>query len=436
MMSATRVKRSDATPPPSATPNLDRYLPFLRYWWLFRLTPLGRALLVAWFLSGTLGSTSIDVPLFRLFFFLCCLLIVALVAGWMLRPRLKATINVPANVVAGERALIEVLLHNPRRRRAYDVGVSHFEGLVPVEEEPGLVNVAAAETTRYQVALRPVRRGLYAPLNLRAFSARPFNLFRTPAVRTVGRVNPLVPKALETSLLVLPRFQPLAQVILPVAARHHPGGIALLSNVGESPEYIGNREYRPGDPLRRIDFKAWARLGKPAVREYQEEYLARIALVLDTYVPPGRRAPKEGYPDFEAAVSLTAAIADVLARGEYLIDLFAAGPELHVFRAGRHMAHFDNVLEILASVDACRTNPFDNLAPALVDELGSVSAVVGVFLDWTPEREQLMRVAQDHGCAVKALVVRDGAPTIPLDTADFAVVQLTPAQVQAGVEVV
>ena len=72
---------------------------------------------------------------------------------------------------------------------------------------------------------------------------------------------------------------------LDVGKRYQPGGIALTSHIGESPEYIGNRDYRPGDSLRRIDPRAWARLATPIVREYSEEYYCRIALVLDTYVP-------------------------------------------------------------------------------------------------------------------------------------------------------
>ena len=34
----------------------------------------------------------------------------------------------------------------------------------------------------------------------------------------------------------------------------------LLSDHFEHGKDIGNREYRPGDPMKRIDFKAWARL--------------------------------------------------------------------------------------------------------------------------------------------------------------------------------
>ena len=40
-----------------------------------------------------------------------------------------------------------------------------------------------------------------------------------------------------------------------------------------------------GDPLRKIHWRSWARRGKPVVKEYQEEYFSRIALVLDTFLP-------------------------------------------------------------------------------------------------------------------------------------------------------
>jgi uncharacterized protein (DUF58 family) len=233
-------------------------------------------------------------------------------------------------------------------------------------------------------------------------------------------------------LLVLPHFHPIAGLDVPIGTRYQPGGVALTSNVGESPEYIGNREYVPGDSARRIDHRSWARLATPVVREYQEEYYCRVALVLDTFVPPRRRPGREGFPDLEAAISLSASVADILSRGEYLIDLFAAGPELYVFRAGRHTAHLENILEIVACVEACRSNPFRTLAPALADELGNISTVIGVFLDWDASRRQLARTAVEVGCSVKIVIVRDGDTTEPIEFDEGSIVQLNIAQVRQG----
>jgi uncharacterized protein (DUF58 family) len=235
---------------------------------------------------------------------------------------------------------------------------------------------------------------------------------------------------------VLPSFHPILEIDLPHGRRYQPGGIALTSQVGESPEYIGNREYRPGDPQKRIDFRAWARLAEPVVREYHEEFYCRIALVLDTHVDRLRRRPLTGFPELEAAVSLAATVADALARGEYIIDVFAAGPELYVFRAGRHTAHFENIMEILACVEECRSDPFEVIAPALADELGSLSTLVCVFLDWDRARESLVRAAIEAGCEAKVFVVRDGPTTMPIkhaeDLVHGAATQLTPEVVRQG----
>jgi len=154
--------------------------------------------------------------------------------------------------------------------------------------------------------------------------------------------------------------------------------------------------------------------------------------VLDTFVPRDRKPDRGGFPDLEAAISLSASVADALSRDEYLIDLFAAGPKLYVFRAGRHTAHFDNILEIVACVDACRDNPFDEVAPALADELGNISTVIGIFLDWDRTRRELARTAVEMGCSVKILIVRDGETTEPIDFEEGSVAALTISQVRGG----
>ncbi len=247
------------------------------------------------------------------------------------------------------------------------------------------------------MTITPRRRGRYQLPELRAYSTFPFYLGRSG--KSAKAVSPLV---------VVPGFEPISALSMPIGSRYQPGGIALTSHVGESPEYVGNREYVPGEPIRRLDFRAWARTGRPVVREYQEEYYCRVALVLDTFVPPGRRQSGRGFDDLEAAISLTAAVAEFLSGGEHLIDLFAAGPELHVFRSGRHTAHFENVLEILSGVEACRDDPFAKLGPAVSDEMQRISTAVIILLTWSESRRELLERVTEAGCRLRTfLVVRD-----------------------------
>ncbi|GMV91066.1 MAG: hypothetical protein AMXMBFR82_08440 [Candidatus Hydrogenedentota bacterium] len=412
-------------------------LPFTGpYWrnlgetWLHTTTREGKVLGAAIVVSASISSASLDIPVFHLLCILSAFAVVVYGVARLRRPRLRLRGGVPEKAVSGEVLMVAHTVVNNGKQTAYDVSAGFLqlpdevestgvEELAPVLEPGGSTVVTSM--------LRPQRRGLYALPEPRAYSTFPFHIYRVRAPRDRRKPE-------STPLLVYPRFHPLLGIDVPVSARYQPGGIALSSNVGESPEYIGNRPYRSGDSRRHLDFRAWARLAQPVVREYQEEYYCRVALVLDTFIPGKKQPPPAGFPTLEAAVSLTAAVADAMARGEYIIDLFAAGPTLHVFRAGRHTAHFENVLEILACVDACRTNPFDVVTPAITDELANISTVICVLLDWDASREALVRAAVDCGCSTKVIVLRDGEPTEPFDqlAEECRITQLAPGDVLNG----
>ena len=89
--------------------------------------------------------------------------------------------------------------------------------------------------------------------------------------------------------------------------------------MGDSEEFVALRDYRPGDPLKRIHWRTWARIGRPVVREYQDEFFVRHALVFDTFLS----APT---PAFEEAVSVAASFACTVGTQESLLDLLFVGP--------------------------------------------------------------------------------------------------------------
>jgi uncharacterized protein (DUF58 family) len=371
----------------------------LRYaWgrWRDQITPAGKCLVGAVALAA-LGTVSVQIPVYQIFCALTVVLAFAEITGVILIPNVRISGAMPEKTTAGETVVGQFQVTNRSRRPIYDLSL-RFLGLPAELKQPEIPlsvgHLKYQETATVPVSLQTLKRGIYDLPRLKAYSTFPFNLVRA------GLSHWTVPP-----LLVLPKFHPVAGIDLPVSSKYQPGGIALTSNVGESPEYIGNREYVPGESARRLDFRSWARLGKPVVREYQEEYYCRVGLVLDTFVERKTKAGPDGFPNLEAAISLTASAADALSRGEYLIDLFAVGDELHVFRAGRHTAHFENVLEILACVEACRTNPFQKVSEALIAELGNISSIVCVFLDWDRSRQQLVQTALEAGCGVKVFIV-------------------------------
>jgi uncharacterized protein (DUF58 family) len=272
--------------------------------------------------------------------------------------------------------------------------------------------------TEARFELRPLRRGRYV---LRAPTLRatdPLALAAGPA-----------PGGREHVLLVYPRFYTLEQFAIPSGRRYQPGGIPLSSSTGDAIEFVGTREYREGDAVKNIHWRSWARRGEPVVKEYQEEYFARIALVLDTFSPPRPRPGEER--GFEAAISVLASIADHYSRSEYVIDILAAGPEVYDVSSGRSLAYFDNILDVLAGLEPCHESSFALLGPVLFEKLSRITTVVAVLQDWDEPRERFLREVKALGTAVSVIVVREGATTLPWHRAGAIgqISQLTPEDV-------
>lgn len=404
--------------------------------WTYPFTPAGKVVMAALSISALAGAITEEMPIYQIPVTLGVLVLAASGVGSVLRwMSVSITGEWPDQVTAGQTVCGEFTVKNDSRWPLLDVSLAVFQ--LPAswdsEREEWMVpTLAAGEIAKLPIRVIPRRRGRCKLPSVRAFSTFPFNLFRNQLGRKESR-----------PILVLPRFEPLQRINLDVGNRYQPGGITFTSHIGESPEYIGNREYLLGDSPRHIDFKSWARLAKPVVREYQEEYFHRLGLVLDTFVPrdwrslkwiPHEWLPRRNERELEAAVSLTAAVADVFSRGEYVLDVFAAGPELHVFRTGRGTTPIEAVLEILADVPACRENPFDRMTAALDAELPQISAVVCIFLDWDESRRRLVQAAIDKGCRVKVVVIQRRVQPLPeLDQASVEVLRLTADQIERGI---
>jgi uncharacterized protein (DUF58 family) len=253
-----------------------------------------------------------------------------------------------------------------------------------------------------------------------------------PSLRATDPLRLVTTRAAEIprqAMLVYPRYYTLDEFMVPLGRRYQPGGIPLSSNTGDSIEFVGTRDYREGDPIRHIHWRSWARRGKPVVREFQEEYFCRIAIVLDTFVAPGSAAAAS----FEAAISVVASITDYFSRSEYIVDILAAGPDIYEVSAGRSLAYLENVLDVLACLEPCSDPPFAAVAPHLFDKLQQITTVVAVLQDWDAQRHDFLRRVSGLGAAIKAIVVHDGPTREPWeamadDLGDFS--QLTPADVE------
>lgn len=363
------------------------------------LTPVGRVVLWGALAAGLMLGGGLVGPLVIFFAFCAAALLCAAVLALPFRPKVKLSRRLPPPVSAGERLTYRVVVENAGRWPARRVVVEERDlppELRRVGEPPVLDVLGPGERAEVTLAVDCALRGEYDLSALQAASLFPAALVKWPRrARTKDR------------LLVYPRFTPLEGFEVPHGRNYQPGGIAVASQVGESTEFFGTRDWRDGDRTRDIHWPSFARTGRLIVKEFQEEYFVRLAMVLDV---ESRSIKEDAY--FERSLSLAAGIADVLARKEYIIDLFAAGPRIFHFQAGRALAHFEHILEILACLEPGDRLDMDALEAALLPESSKLSAVILVVMDWEPRRAELVQKLKAHGVAVRVLAVRpDRRPT-------------------------
>ena len=253
------------------------------------------------------------------------------------------------------------------------------------------------------VEMTPWRRGMVRFEGVTLARPDPLGLYRA-----------LRKSSLPQTILVLPKRYPLPPIALPGSLKYQQGGVAMASNIGLSDEFVSLRDYRRGDPLRHIHWRSWAKAGRPIVKEFEDEFFVRHALVLDTFTT----RPQSEL--FEEAVSVAASFACTVLTQESLLDLLFVGAEAYCFTAGRGLAHADQMLEILGSVQPCYQQPFATLERAVLEHANVVSGCICVLLEWDELRQRFVEKLKMLGLPVLVLVLRPAGETTPLDPGPLA----------------
>ncbi|HXX66011.1 MAG TPA: DUF58 domain-containing protein [Polyangiaceae bacterium] len=230
--------------------------------------------------------------------------------------------------------------------------------------------------------------------------------FRVSALVPLGLTSGPPLQSAPVRIRVVPRPANVLRLGMDLATRHQPGGVALASKTGESMDLRGVRPYRKGDRIRDLSARTWARTGKPAVREYQEEYFTRVGVVLDCVAPAKRSARSE--EAFEAAISLTAGVVAHLGHGDALVDLLVTGGEIHALTLGRSLGFLEQALDHLAGAELEANVDRSRLLERLAPYLARLSAVVIIADGWDEAREAFVRSVKKSGVRVRAVAV--GAP--------------------------
>ena len=376
-------------------PFVNRIVEQYREW----LTPRGRYLFWMTATLALIGLHTKGNQVFKIFAVSAAMLAIASLFAILRPPAVELACRLPSRATAGRALTIPVSLETKGRNLLRPLFVSFPRpkrwGSSVVVEPRQLVSSAGAESSSASgVTLRVTRRGRYVLPGPTLRATDPLGLVGSRPRRQPDHV-----------LLVYPRFYSMETFQLPVGRRYQPGGIPLASHTGDSLEFMGTREYRHGDPIKHIHWRSWARVGKPVVMEFQEEFFSRIGIILDTFVP--RKARPEEEAAFEAAISVIASVADFFSRSEYVVDIFAAGPDIYEVSAGRSLAYLENILDVLACLEPCHDPPFEVLGPSLFEKLEQITSVVAVVQDWDDAREAFLRRVRAFGLELRVIIVRE-----------------------------
>jgi uncharacterized protein (DUF58 family) len=216
----------------------------------------------------------------------------------------------------------------------------------------------------------------------------------------------------------VPRIARVSRFDLPARLRHQQGGVAFASHTGESTELAGLRAWRDGDRIRDLHARSWARFGEPVVREYQQEYFSRVAVVLDT------DAAEASERSFEASLSIAAGVVEHLMRGEALIDLLATGDPAGPVTLGRSLGGLDQALDRLAALRPTGSFDPDEAFAALCGRLQRLSAVVFVTLAWNLERSRFVERIEKAGAGVRVIGVSEATTAFGVSDPRIRVIEI------------
>lgn len=374
-----------------------------------RLTARGQYVFWLVMALAALGLDTQRTQVYMLFAVAAAILLVASVYALLPRPRVRIECRLPERATALVPLAVRARVPGHAGKRLRDVQLSfprprQWGSSIAFQPNSIVLSSKPGEPAEVTVEFRALRRGRY--------------ILRGPAARGTDPLHLATTRATalpDHALLVYPRFYTMEEFIIPLGRRYQPGGIPLSSNTGDAIEFVGTREYREGDPVRNIHWRSWARRGQPVVKEYQEEYFCRIALILERlHVALAVLARQER---IEAGITVLASIADHFSRSEYIVDILAAGPDLYEVSAGRSLAYLENILDVLACLEPCYDPPFRGIGPPLFEKLAQITTVVAVVQDWDPAREEFLRRVKELGTAVRTIVVHDGPTSAPWQSA-------------------
>lgn len=210
----------------------------------------------------------------------------------------------------------------------------------PVQGLPRSLDLAAGMDSSFSYRFTPAQRGSFEFSGCQLRLRSPLRLWRQR--RTVP---------ITQTVRVYPNFAPLARFALFSAEQaSRVVGAHVQRSRGEGTEFHQLREYRVGDSLRQIDWKASQRARKLISRDYQHERNQQVVMLLDT----GRRllAKDDALSHFDHVLNASLVVSYLALRRGDAVGLMASGGDARWLAPQRGLGAVDTLLNTIFDLQA------------------------------------------------------------------------------------
>jgi uncharacterized protein (DUF58 family) len=249
-----------------------------------------------------------------------------------LNRNLSAARHVASETFEGEPVTVSAEVFNHGRLPRFLIKV---EDNLARGEGGAIVWLPRGESRRvsYETALP---RGIYHKAGLTLSSGAPFGVWYRKRTTEAGAGLTVYPIFEE-----IPTFPILEALSSPSETVHE------RRSAGTGYDYLGIRDYRPGDSLRAVHWRSSARRGELVVKEFEEEIATPVSLLID--LKDGTPAGRAGDSSLDAAARVAATLANYCLKAGHPLRLFAQDKEsvAKIERPGFYPA-----LEWLAGLEA------------------------------------------------------------------------------------
>lgn len=239
-----------------------------------------------------------------------------------------------ANRTRNTRLLLQLLDQGPGWKRSVQIP---------------LLAGGQAETAAY--TCRAGRRGVYHLDACQVESSSPFGL-----VNARRKVNA------PSDLVVYPLYYELTGALFGFRKSYSGMTSAPASRPGEGASFFGLREYREGDPIRKIHWASTVRARRIMVKEFEEDLHSSIVILLDTYRPS--RVAAAGTDNFETAIRTAASLANYTLVNGHPTTLITPDATTGCLRHDKATGDLTPILDSLARVALSDMKPLDLIASA------------------------------------------------------------------------